>query len=111
MYRGRHAIRIGISKDNCLAYLDFLCYEENLVHPMKPLVEVGQVRLPLAFRFSGLGSYCTPWLLDTNDHLLQAVPQTDLAKFFIDSAWISFVAELNKVRNELLKSQVSSLKP
>ena len=44
---------------------------------------------------AGLGSYFSPWVIDTNDLLLEAVPQTPLASAFIELEWITFVARLN----------------
>jgi hypothetical protein len=64
---------------------------------MKPLCPLGQTKLPAAFRFAGLGTYYSPFYIDTNDLILQAVPQTDVASAFIDGAWISFVVQLNTV--------------
>ena len=61
----------------------------------RPLGPIGQARLPLVFRLAGLGTFFCPWFLDTNDTLLQAVYQCDVATHFIDEAWITFVVELN----------------
>ena len=64
-------VRLGISPDCCLAYIDFL-YNSNRVEPAAaPLCKPGQPKLPIAFRFAGIGTYFTPWVLDTNDFLLQ----------------------------------------
>ena len=80
----RSSLRLGISPDYTLAYIDFLFNEEAFEAVWKPLCPLGQPKLPAAFRFAGLGSYFTPWTIDTNDMLLQAIPQTDLASEFID---------------------------
>ncbi|RYG63176.1 hypothetical protein EON64_16450, partial [archaeon] len=91
----RNSMRIGISPDATLAYMDMLYDEDSHASVCKPLCPIGQARLPGAFRLAGLGSYFSPYYLDTNDLLLQAVPQTDVASAFIDEAWISFIVELN----------------
>lgn len=96
--QSRNCIRLGISPDNTLAYFDFLFDEEEETdETFQPLIKPGQPKLPASFRFAGLGSYFSPYFIDTNDLLLQAMPQTDMASSFIDEAWISFIAELNKV--------------
>lgn len=93
----RNSLRIGVSPDNTLAYIDFLYDDATADAFAAPLCDVGQPRLPAAFRIAGLGSYFTPWHLDTNDVLLQAVSSTDVASSFIDEAWVTFVVELNTV--------------
>lgn len=95
--QARNALRIGISPDATLAYIDFLYDEEKSQRRMKPLCPQGQVRLPASFKLAGLGTYCTPFYVDTNDLILQAVPQTDIPSSFINEAWISFVVELNTI--------------
>lgn len=93
----RNSLRIGISPDATLAYIDFLFDEEEYSQPMKPLSPVGQAKLPAAFKLAGLGTYMSPFYVDTNDMIFQAVPQTDVASVFIDEEWISFVVELNTI--------------
>lgn len=68
---------------------------------MKPLCPVGQAKLPAAFKLAGMGTYFSPFHVDTNDMILQAVPQTDVASFFIDEEWISFIVELNTILRTL----------
>jgi hypothetical protein len=97
----RNSLRIGISPDATLAYLDFLFDEETFAKSKKPLCPLGQTKLPAAFRFAGLGTYYSPYYIDTNDLIFQAVPQTDVTSAFIDEAWISFVVELNTVLRKL----------
>ena len=56
---------------------------------------IGQVKLPASFKLAGLGTYSSPYYIDTNDLILQAVPQTDVPSSFINEAWILFIVELN----------------
>ena len=93
----RNSLRIGISPDATLAYIDFLFNEEEYSQTMKPLSPVGQAKLPAAFKLAGLGTYMSPFYVDTNDMIFQAVPQTDVASAFIEKEWISFVVELNTI--------------
>ena len=97
----RASLRLGVSPDLSLAYIDILYFDEIPNQPTRPLCDIGQPKLPIAFKFAGLGSYFTPWQLDTNDILLQAVAQTDVASVFIDEAWITFIADLNTVLRTL----------
>ena len=53
------------------------------------------MKLPASFKLAGLGTYCSPYYIDTNDLILQAVPQTDVPSSFINEAWILFIVELN----------------
>jgi hypothetical protein len=99
--RARNSLRIGISPDCTLAYIDFLFDEEVYTRSMKPLCPLGQTKLPASFRFAGLGSYFCPFYVDTNDLIFQAVAQTDVASAFIDEAWITFVVQLNIVLRKL----------
>ena len=93
----KNSLRIGISPDATLAYIDILFNEEEYSPAMKPINPVGQPKLPAAFKLAGLGTYWSPFYVDTNDMILQAVPQTDVASVFIDEEWISFIVELNTV--------------
>jgi hypothetical protein len=102
----RNALRVGISPDATLAYIDFLYDEEKCSSKMKPLCPLGQVRLPASFQMAGLGTYCTPFVIDTNDLILQAVPQTDIPSSFINTAWISFIVELNTVLRTVHKDSL-----
>lgn len=93
----QNSLRIGISPDYTLAYVDFLFDEEHFRSRVKPLCPVGQVKLPATFKVAGLGTYCSPYFIDTNDLILQAVPQTDIPSSFINDAWIRFVVDLNTI--------------
>eukprot|EP01032_Pedospumella_encystans_P009033 gene9033-10667_t len=93
----QNSLRIGISPDFTLAYVDFLFDEDYFQNRTKPLCATGQVKLPVSFKIAGLGTYFSPYLIDTNDLLLQAVPQTDIPSSFINDAWIKFVVDLNTI--------------
>jgi hypothetical protein len=93
--RQRNSLRVGVSPDSTLAYLDILFDETHFTTSCKPLCPLGQTKLPASFKFAGLGTYSTPYYIDTNDLLLQAVSQTDVANAFIDEAWVTFVYNLN----------------
>ncbi len=93
----RSGLRVGISPDATLAYMDFLYDEDQSSARMKPLCPLGQVKLPATFKLAGLGTYSSPYYVDTNDLILQAVSQTDIPSSFINESWISFVVELNTV--------------
>jgi hypothetical protein len=95
--QAQNSLRIGISPDSTLAYIDFLFDEEFFRTRTRPLCPVGQVKLPATFKVAGLGTYFSPYFIDTNDLILQAVPQTDIPSYFINDAWIRFVVELNTV--------------
>lgn len=58
---------------------------------------LGQPKLPIFIRFCGMGTYFSPWYLDTNDLLLQAIPLSNDVSVFIDKAFIKFVYDLNKI--------------
>ncbi|KAJ1393457.1 hypothetical protein B484DRAFT_439334, partial [Ochromonadaceae sp. CCMP2298] len=90
------SLRVGISPCATLAYMDILFDEESYGDRMLPLGTLGQMKLPACFKLAGLGTYSTPYYVDTNDLLLQAVPQTDIPSSFINDAWIAFIVELNK---------------
>jgi hypothetical protein len=93
--RQRNSLRVGVSPDSTLAYLDILFDETHFTKSCRPLCPLGQTKLPASFKFAGLGTYSTPYYIDTNDLLLQAVSQTDVANAFIDEAWVTFVYNLN----------------
>jgi len=93
--KDRNCLRIGISPDATLAYIDVLYDEGRYNIKTKPLCPIGQVKLPVSFKLAGLGTYCSPYYIDTNDLILQAVPQTDVPSSFINEAWILFIVELN----------------
>ena len=92
----RNSIRIGISPDCSLAYIDFLCDQKETKPSRLPLCPIGQPALPVAVVFSGLGSFRAPYSIDSNDVLVQAICDNDLCTAFIDGSWINFIAELNK---------------
>lgn len=92
----RDSIRIGISVDFTLAYVDFLLKDEKFDPIYRPMSPVGQPKLPLFIRAAGTGSYFDPWHIDTNDRVVQAVSQSSLLDRFIDAQWLNFIAELNK---------------
>lgn len=66
----------------------------------------GQPKLPICIRFSGMGTYFSPWHLDTNDILLQAIPLSNDVSVFIDKAFINFVYELNKLLKSLRRHRL-----
>lgn len=90
----RRSIRVSISIDFTLVYIDFLI-DANPKELLKPLSLSGQPKFPLYIRFSGTGTYFTPWHLDTNDSLVQSVPNCNTVECFIDASWFEFVANLN----------------
>ena len=82
------SLRVGVSPDSSLAYIDFLC--NDMEANTRPLGPIGQPRLPIAFKFYGNGSYASPWQIDTNDTLLQAIGHCKEASVFIDEAWSKY---------------------
>ena len=98
------SLRVGVSPDCTLAYIDFLCDDPESC--FRPLGAVGQPELPIAFRFYGTGSYTTPWQLDTNDTLLQAIGHCREATVFVDEAWIAFIVELNSLLRKIVRRRV-----
>ena len=115
----RNSVRVGISPCYTLASIDFLYEyedapktdEQNGITAMnalcRPLAPIGQSKLPAVFRLAGFGTFFTPFGVDTNDILLQTIPQTDVPTKFIVRPWIDFVAELN---NRLRTIQPSGLR-
>lgn len=95
-------LRVGISPDLTVAYIDFL-FDDGLKSVLRPLNRLGQPRFPLSLRICGLGTYFSPWYVDTNDVLLQAISQSSEFAVFIDKAWINFIIELNKVLKTIHK--------
>jgi hypothetical protein len=67
----RSSLRVGISPCATLAYMDILFDEESYGDRMLPLGTLGQMKLPACFKLAGLGTYSTPYYVDTNDLLLQ----------------------------------------
>lgn len=92
----KNSIRIGISPDCSLAYIDILCDRKETKPSRLPLCPIGQPALPVAVVFSGLGSFRAPYSVDSNDVLVQAICDNDLCTAFIDGSWINFIADLNK---------------
>jgi hypothetical protein len=62
---------------------------------------LGQPKLPIFIRFCGMGTYFSPWYLDSNDLLLQAIPLANDVSVFIDKAFINFVYDFNKILKSL----------
>jgi hypothetical protein len=100
-------LRVGISPDLTVAYLDFI-FEDGLGSIHRPLNKIGQPRFPLAIRICGLGTYFSPWYIDTNDILMQAISQSTEFAMFIDKAWINFILELNNVLKTMRKSHLKN---
>ena len=102
-------IRIGMSADFSLAYIDLLrsqgskrtsrrkVHANNSIPSQVTPSTIPNVTLPLAFLFSGDGSFECPFYLDPNDVLLRAVPSVAGLSRFIHLDWVDFVAE---VRND-----------
>jgi hypothetical protein len=68
---------------------------------------IGQPRLPICLRFGGLGTYFSPWYIDTNDVLMQSISQANEVCIFIDKAWINFIIELNLKLRKLRRYSLS----
>jgi hypothetical protein len=100
-------LRIGISPDLTVAYLDFV-FDDGVRSIHRPLNKIGQPRFPLALRICGLGTYFSPWYLDTNDILMQAISQSSEFAVFIDKSWINFVIELNNILKTMRKHRLRS---
>lgn len=103
--REKQSIRVSISPDMTLAYIDFL-FKDDPECIYKPLIMPGQPRLPLHIRLAGLGTYFSPWHVDTNDKLIQAVPQYSLLEVFIYAAWLDFIADLNKNLRNITRTEL-----
>lgn len=71
---------------------------------------LGQPKLPIFIRFCGMGTYFSPWYLDSNDLLLQAIPLSSDVSVFIDKAFINFIYDFNNIlkslRRHLLKDDL-----
>lgn len=89
-----NSLRVGISPDMSMAYIDVL-YDESLNAPHSPLTSIGQPKFPIAFRLCGLGTYWSPWHLDTNDVVLHSISHAATVSDFIDEPWLNYIAELN----------------
>ena len=89
-----NSIRAGVSPDLTVAYVDFL-FDEGPKSPERPLNRIGQPRFPITLRICGLGTYFSPWYIDTNDVVMQAISQSHEIGVFIDKAWVNFIVELN----------------
>jgi hypothetical protein len=100
-------LRVGISPDLTVAYLDFI-FEDGVGSIHRPLNKIGQPRFPLALRICGLGTYFSPWYIDTNDILLQAISQSTEFAMFIDKSWINFILELNNILKTMRKHHLKS---
>jgi hypothetical protein len=115
---GRRSLRMGVSRCCTLAYVDFLYdYGENkrdaddsldvIDELCSPLAPIGQNKLPIVFKCAGMGTFFTPFYMDTNDILVQSISQTDVPSKFIQRSWIDFVVELN---NRLRTVQPSGMR-
>lgn len=110
-------LRVGISSDYTLAYIDILGLRINAMdargssvasisrgispsstsHETSPST-IDSSRgplLPLALLFSGDGTFENPFYLDANDVLVRSVPSARGLSRFVDNEWIEFVAEIN----------------
>ena len=87
------SLRVNLSPDFTVATLDFIMFDNKNIP--RSLRFIGQPRLPICFRFCGLGTYFSPWYIDTNDMLMQSISQANEVCIFIDKAWINFIIELN----------------
>ena len=83
-----------MSPDLTVAYVDFL-FDEGPNSPERPLNHIGQPRFPITLRICGLGTYFSPWYIDTNDVVMHAISQSHEIGVFIDKAWVNFIVELN----------------
>lgn len=88
------SIRAGVSPDLTVAYVDIL-FSDRLDSPERPLNQIGQPRFPITLRICGLGTYFSPWYIDTNDVLMHAISQSHEIGVFIDKAWVKFIVDLN----------------
>lgn len=89
-----NSIRAGVSPDLTVAYVDIL-FEEGTESPERPLNHIGQPHFPITLRICGLGTYFSPWYIDTNDVLMHSISQSHEIGVFIDKAWVNFIADLN----------------
>lgn len=87
------SLRVNLSPDFTVATLDFIMFDTKNIP--RSLRLIGQPRLPICLRFCGLGTYFSPWYIDTNDVLMQSISQANEVCIFIDKAWINFIIELN----------------
>lgn len=113
------SIRIGVSGDCALAFIDLLHPPDDASGAMntgtaksasgsgsraieRPLSSTGGatparggLRTPLALLLAGDGTLSSPCFLDPNDIAVRSVPTLPGVTRFIDSDWIDFVAEFN----------------
>jgi hypothetical protein len=99
------SLRVNISPDFTVATLDFIHFDMKTVP--RTLRSIGQPRLPICLRFCGLGTYFSPWYIDTNDVLMQSISQANEVCIFIDKAWINFIIELNLKLRKLRRYSLS----
>jgi hypothetical protein len=110
-------LRVGISSDYTLAYVDILGIRTNATEARRMstasisrglsfkaqsqessdvVVETSRgPLLPLVLLFSGDGTFENPFFLDANDVLVRSVPSARGLSRFVDNEWVEFVAEIN----------------
>ena len=85
-------------------------FKSEIPMELPPPGPLGQPKLPIFIRFCGMGTYFSPWYLDSNDLLLQAIPLSNDVSVFIDKAFINFIYDFNKIlkslRRHLLKEDL-----
>lgn len=109
------SIRVGISADATLAFIDLLRADDSLKRTRRrprhaassrhaasvpvnppPTPATCNLSLPLALLFAGEGTFECPYYLDPNDVLLRAVPGVAGLSRFIHLDWVDFVAEVGR---------------
>ena len=85
--RGRALEKLKFATDASatLAYIDVLSDSPS----SQP------VRFPTALLLAGDGSYTSPYLVDTSDIIVRAIPHVRQLKTFIDQEWVELIATLN----------------
>lgn len=125
--RGAHAsalsdnLRVGISPDFSLAYLDVLTSSADVTPIPRSLSSVGRsgaparvrsiaatsTTLPLALLLAGDGTWDRPYFLDGNDALVRSVPAVPGLSRFIDSDWIDFVSAVNAAARDIVAGGIA----
>ena len=85
--RGRALEKLKFATDASatLAYIDVL----------SDVPSNAPIRFPMVLLFAGDGSYTSPYLLDTSDIIIRAIPHVRQLKTFIDQQWVELIASLN----------------
>lgn len=91
-----NSLRCSVTSDLAVGFIDIVLYDEAPSSPYLPLLEIGQPRLPLVLRLTGLGTYLSPYYLDSMDVLTQCVLQCTSLSRFIADRWIEAIAVFNK---------------